>query len=75
MKEHLSGAEVRPCVAGGKGEGVSVKCQCFFCEARLIKGGLVSDLWPRLMNTPRCCNLMHEKQLWDWDDIHGHYVY
>lgn len=62
MKEHLTAAEVRPCVAGGKGEGLSAKCQCFFCEARLIKGGLVSDWWPHWTNKLWWGNLMRQ----DW---------
>lgn len=62
MKEHLTGAEVCPCVAGGKGEGLSAKCQCLSCEARLIKEGLVSDWWPHWTSRIWWGNLMHQNR-------------
>lgn len=66
MKERLTGAEFRPCVAGEKGEGLSTKCQCFSCEARLIKGGLVSDRWPHWTSNLWWGNLMHQNRYETW---------
>lgn len=61
IKEHLSGAEVRPCVAAGKGDGLSVKCQRFPREAGLIKGGLVMGRWCGRNDALQCCHLMNEE--------------
>lgn len=68
MKEHLSGAEVRLCVAAGKGEGLSVKCQRFRCEAGLIKGGLVMGRWCGRNNALQRCHLMNEEPMPDTDE-------
>lgn len=45
-----------------KERGLSVKCQCFCCEAALIKAGLVSGRWPHWTSGLWWGNLMHQNR-------------